>query len=147
MPSHYLIQYWVIVNWTLRNKFQWNFHKNIKLFIHANASENIVCNMVTILSRGENRFKESMFSRLSSLIRRNLLAVWTTELPQSMSIFTCTGCPVWQLTHLPLDKMAAILQTIFSDAFSWMISSVLWLKFHWNLFLRVRLTITQYCFR
>ena len=24
------------------------------------------------------------------------------------------------LTHLPLDKMAAILQTMFSDAFSWM---------------------------
>ena len=24
------------------------------------------------------------------------------------------------LTHLPLDKMAAISQTIFSDAFSWM---------------------------
>ena len=25
-----------------------------------------------------------------------------------------------KLTHLPLDKMAAVSQTIFSDAFSWM---------------------------
>ena len=39
------------------------------------------------------------------------------------------------LTHPPLDKMAAILQTIFSDYFqSWMKSFVFWLKFHWSLF-------------
>ena len=34
-----------------------------------------------------------------------------------------------QLTHLPLDKMAAISQTIFSDAYSWMKHFVFWLKF------------------
>ena len=33
------------------------------------------------------------------------------------------------LTHHPLDKMAAILQTIYSDAFSWMKIFVFWLKF------------------
>ena len=33
------------------------------------------------------------------------------------------------ITHLPLDKMAAISQTIFSDTFSWMKSFVYWLKF------------------
>ena len=43
------------------------------------------------------------------------------------------------LTHLPLDKMAAISQTIFSNAFSWMKSLVFWLQFHWSLFLRVQL--------
>ena len=37
------------------------------------------------------------------------------------------------LTHLPLDKMSAVSQTIFSDAFSWMKSLVFWLKFHWSL--------------
>ena len=51
------------------------------------------------------------------------------------------------LTHLPLDKMSAISQTIFSDAFSWIKSFVFWLKFHWSLFLRVQLTISQYWFR
>ena len=40
-------------------------------------------------------------------------------------------------THPPLDKMAAISQTIFSDAFSRMKSYVFWLKFHWSLFVRV----------
>ena len=51
------------------------------------------------------------------------------------------------LTHLPLDKMAAILLTIFSDAFSWMKSFEFWLKVHWSLFLRVQLTITRHWFR
>ena len=51
------------------------------------------------------------------------------------------------LTHLPLDKMVAISQTIFSDAFSWKKSFVFWWKFHWSLFLRVQLTITQHWFR
>ena len=52
-----------------------------------------------------------------------------------------------ELTHLPLDKMAAISQTIFSDAFWWIKSFIFWLKFHWSLLLRVQLTITQDCFR
>ena len=52
-----------------------------------------------------------------------------------------------ELTQLPLDKMAAILQTIFSGAFSWMKSFVFWLKFHQSLFLRVQLTIFQHWFR
>ena len=38
------------------------------------------------------------------------------------------------LTHIPLNKMAAISQTIFSDALSWMKSFVFWLKCHWSLF-------------
>ena len=50
------------------------------------------------------------------------------------------------LTHLPLDKMAAISQTMFSDAFPWMKICVL-LTFHWSLYIRVQLTITQHWFR
>ena len=50
------------------------------------------------------------------------------------------------LTHLPLDKMAAISQTTSSDAFSRMKSVVFWLKFHWSLFLRVQLPIIQHWF-
>ena len=40
------------------------------------------------------------------------------------------------LTNLPLDKLVAISQTAFSNAFSWMKSFVFWIDFHWNLFLR-----------
>ena len=35
-----------------RNKLQWIFNQNRKLFIHGNASEYIVCEMAAILSRG-----------------------------------------------------------------------------------------------
>ena len=52
-----------------------------------------------------------------------------------------------ELNHLLLDKMATISQTVFSDAFLWMKSFVIWLKFHWYLFARFRLTITQHWFR
>ena len=40
------------------------------------------------------------------------------------------------LTDIPWDKMAAISQKVFSDAFSWMKNFVFWLKFHWSLFIR-----------
>ena len=51
MPSHHLNQCWDIVNWTHRNKLQWNFNQNTKFFIHENASEKIVHEMAAILSR------------------------------------------------------------------------------------------------
>ena len=50
-PSHYLNQWWDIVNWNLRNKFQWNLERNSYIFIQENAFENVVCKMAVILSR------------------------------------------------------------------------------------------------
>ena len=38
------------------------------------------------------------------------------------------------LTHLPLNKMAAISHTIYSDTFVWIKSFEFWLKFHWSVF-------------
>ena len=34
-----------MVNWTLGNKFQWNFHQNATIFIQENAFENVVWKM------------------------------------------------------------------------------------------------------
>ena len=51
------------------------------------------------------------------------------------------------ITHWGRNKMAAILQTTFSNAFSWMKMYAFRLKFYWSLFLRVRLTIFQHWFR
>ena len=51
-PSHYLNQCCLIVDWTLRNKLQWNFYQNTKFFIHENALVNVLCEMAVILSRG-----------------------------------------------------------------------------------------------
>ena len=50
-------------------------------------------------------------------------------------------------THWGWDKMAAVSQTIFSNAFSWMKMYEFQLKFHWSILLRVQLTIFQHWFR
>ena len=49
-PSHYLNQCRVIVTRTLRNQFKEII--NIHIFIHENASANIVCEMAIIFSGG-----------------------------------------------------------------------------------------------
>ena len=52
-----------------------------------------------------------------------------------------------KLTHWGWDKMAAIFQTTFSNAFSSMKIYEFRLKLHWSLFLRVQLTIFHHWFR
>ena len=42
---------WNIVNRTLGNELQWNSNRNKHLFIHENAFETVVCEMVAILFR------------------------------------------------------------------------------------------------
>ena len=61
--------------------------------------------------------------------------------------FVTLLCPLWRHSNVPLDNIAATSQTTFSNALSWMKILDFWLKFHWNLFLRVQLTITQHWFR
>ena len=51
------------------------------------------------------------------------------------------------LTHWGRDKMGAIFQTTVPNAFSWMKIYEFRLKFHWNLFPGVQLTIFQHWFR
>ena len=41
----------LLVNWTIRNTFQWNFNRNPHIFIQENAAENVVWKMAGILSR------------------------------------------------------------------------------------------------
>ena len=69
-------------------------------------------------------------------------------------IVHCSNCQLYAikdtwhyLTPLPLDNMAAISQTTFLNAFSSMKTFVFWLEFHWSLFLRVLLTMSQHWFR
>ena len=54
-PSHYLNQCLGIINWTLRNKLQWNFSQKSNFFFQENAFENVVCEMVAFLSIGRWR--------------------------------------------------------------------------------------------
>ena len=49
--GHYLNQCWNIVNWTLRNNFQWNFNRNSNIFIQEIAFENVDSKMASTLSQ------------------------------------------------------------------------------------------------
>ena len=51
------------------------------------------------------------------------------------------------LTHWGQDKMAAIFQKTFSNAFSWMKMYKFLLKFHWSVFPGVQLAIFHHWFR
>ena len=51
---------------------------------------------------------------------------------------------IYRLTHLTLDQIDAISQMTFSNTFSWMKRFVFRFNFHWSLFLRVQLTISQH---
>ena len=69
----------------------------------------------------------------------NIIALWQYGMDM-LSVY-------WWLTHWGRDKMDATSQTTFSSAFSWMKMYKFRLKFHWNLFLRVQLTIFHHWFR
>ena len=58
------------------------------------------------------------------------------------------GILYWYLgwAYCCLNKMAAILQMTIPNAFCWMKRFIFWSKFHWNLSLRVNLTISQHWF-
>ena len=52
-PSHYLNQFWLIVNWIPGNKFQLNLYRNFIIFIQENAFENIICQIGGHFVQGE----------------------------------------------------------------------------------------------
>ena len=47
--SYFLNQFWLIVNWTLRNILQWNFSWYSDICVQQNLLENVVCEMAIIL--------------------------------------------------------------------------------------------------
>ena len=92
----------------------------------------------------DNIFKHIFFKKMISLQSTFHWLLSFSWVPLTISH---NGLSLNSLTHLPLDKMAAILQTIYSDAFLWMKNFVLWLKSYWSVFLSVQLTINQHWFR
>ena len=74
---------------------------------------------------------------------------WTCALTcRSTIAYTRHHVAAWRcLNSSSRHIMTAISQTIFSDTFSWMTNFVLWLEFHWSLFLMLQLTINQRWFR
>ena len=98
-------------------------------------------------SQFENKYKCCLESKDKSPL------VWavaqTGQKPQTekMLWWICTSSDHHALTIWGRDKMAAILRTTFSNAFSWMKMYELHLRFRWSLFLSIQLTIFQHWFR
>ena len=116
MPTHYLNQCLVIVHWTLRNTIKWNFDQNIKLFIHENAPENIVCEMVSILSRG----KWATWMQLYSTVFQSEVYIFfhpqtsTTNLILAKQLYFQFGnvqCLFWSINIMPYRVLTSKLRT------------------------------------
>ena len=49
VPSHHLKLWWLIINWTLRNILQCNFHQNMNSFFRQNIIKNVACKISVLL--------------------------------------------------------------------------------------------------
>ena len=58
--------------------WQWNLNQNVKVFIHENASENIVCEMAAILTRGTwvNEMTKVLQQITDAYMHQQILAKW-----------------------------------------------------------------------
>ena len=58
-----LNQYWLLVNWTFRNKLQWIFCRNPSIFTDENAFDKVVCTMSSMSSSPQ--IKNSLSGKVS----------------------------------------------------------------------------------
>ena len=129
-PCHYLNQCWHTLTLTTFSEI----HIKILTSFFIQAFENIMCKAKAILS--QHKFVRLWKSQM--LCEHPILIISKINIDMSHP-------SIKMLTHRPLDKMASISQTIFSNAFSWMKNFVF--GFYWSLFLMVQLTISQHWFR
>ena len=144
--SHYLMQCWLCVSEVLWHTPECISQWVPKLLSCMMSLKIILLELLSHLSRGsELMCQYRMFSFIAIPVDAlTLNDTKTAECGQASSRHIGDHT---ELTHLPRDKVAAISQTIFSNAFSWMKNFVFWIKFHWSMFLRVQLTIAQHWFR
>ena len=157
-PSHYLNQCWNIVNWTFRNKLQWNFNRNSSIFIKEIAFQNVVCKMVFILSRPQwvNLWNPGrLWFDFENVILKHISFI-------SASI-CCEIAVMWMSLDLAYQVDIGSLHLLVNsspsgqngrhftdDIFKFIFLNEnleFWFNFHWNLFLKAQLTINQHWFR
>ena len=74
-----------IVNWTLRNKLQWNFNRNPNIFNQENAHEHVFCEMASILCQLQC---DNRYTNLENRISDMYPFIWTRTL-QNHSRWDC----------------------------------------------------------
>ena len=120
----------------LKVSFACDSINGVSLSLTADTPKHTLCKIQFFIwsYRTFDVYMAARYIEFESILLSFILPSWNGEL-------------CWILTPLSLDKMAAISQMIFWDAFSWMKSFVFCLKSHWSLFLMVQLTITRHSFR
>ena len=108
--------------WGLMTESAPNLHGNLKWIGNAVHHHNFHSLMLRRLSLGAHFKMPSLLCGKSQM--------WKWECLLSHVSCLDKGNSHNKLSYLPLDKMAAISQAIFSNAFSWMKSFVFWFKFH-----------------
>ena len=140
---------WANNNWTSR--LEWNTyaykcqHSRLIFSSHMSMSNFHCVYWLSINFDIINLFNEINILYFASYLHN--------EMPQTVDILTyakqgmthLTLSILSLLTHLPLDKMAAILA---DDILKCSLMKIIkfWFKFHWNLFPAVQLTINQHWF-
>ena len=109
-------------------------------YSHAIVDQEIQNNVGCLEAAGPGRERFLQPRKYQKYPHRSWLGKWLWAFLVKIQVYC-------YLTHWGRDKMDAISQTTFSRAFSWMKIFEFRLKFHWNLFLRVQLTIFQHWFR
>ena len=116
VPSHYLNQWWDIVNWTVGNQHQWNPKKKLNIFIHETVFENVIskfCLTLNMLTIRDNlcHFQNNKF--LCSSIRDNLCHIQNNKslcssIRESLCLFQNNRClcsSIWDiLCHFQNNK-------------------------------------------
>ena len=132
----------------------WDFHKNTRLCV-----ENECCCPRTVNIKGKHQRSASL-AFVQGIHWGPVNFPHKGPVTRKMFPFDDVSMPIEYFMHLiciwtwtkfsphgvcinssPLDKMAAISQTMYPDAFSWKKSFLFWLKFYWSLFLRIQLAI------
>ena len=112
----------------------WQLNKNIRN--HSNCRK----------SRSESGNHSWIWKKVQCHAMKYLQLIWRWD---SLGFYLHLpdlqmSCSDLSSTHWGRDKMAAIFQKIFSNAFSWMKIYDFRLLYHWSLFLGVELTIFQH---
>ena len=123
--------------------------------VHISTSTHAHCTVVRMLLKMPSRVENMPTRRCRHCMRmfKHQWALWQS-LQEIFKISTTPACLIvgncihisqgvrW---HVEAEtKWLPFLQTIFSNAFSWMKIFVFWFTFYWNFFLRIQLTKFQH---
>ena len=122
-------------------KYLWE-NKELICDIISKTLYHVICNVriITKLLKYTHQTDKSCLS-----IRQ--YSIWDNFVSSTSALRSTFTTLMLYLTHWDRDKMADISQTTYSNALSWMKMFEFRKQFDWGLFLRIQVTIIQYCLK